>query len=285
MKTTLILLAVLLIAALVAIFTSPQAKQFVIGCAEKAFAQLTGHMHRQGMLLTVNFFSAEQTTINGPQFGQPLANRVKVNKLGARLRFAEFLYVAPSAGTAPAIADKIIWGKLPLGAKLVNHLTKLYWNTGTASCTLNLGDNVVPARHLAATAVTTTGSVVPEVSSLINAGIGDITTGSTQITNLKSVGAFQVGFNIAGTGIPLGAVIVGIDRNSKSCFISSPATATTAALAITTNGGGYEATDDTNSVANAFASTTDDATLISVVAGAQVANNQVLALKVAFAQD
>lgn len=232
-----------------------------------------------------NFYSAEQTIINGPAYGQPVATRVKVNKLGGRLRFAEFLFVAPSAGTAPAIADKIIWGKLPVGAKFVNHLSKMYWNTGTASCTLNLGDSVVPARHLAATAVTTTGSVVPEVSSLINAGVGDITTGSNQITNLKSGGSFQVGFNIVGTGIPLGAVITAVDRASKSCFISSNATATTASLAITTNGGGYEFTDDSNSVANAFASTTDDSTLISVVAGAQIANNQVLALKAAYVMD
>jgi len=231
------------------------------------------------------FYSAEQTIISGPAFGAPPSTRVKVNKLNARVRYFESLFVAPPSGAAPAIADKIVWGKLPLGARFLGHLSKLYWNTGTASCTLNLGDNIVPARHLAATAITATGGAVPEASALINTGVGDITTGSNQITNLKSVGAFQVGFNIAGTGIPLGAVITAIDRNSKSCWISSNATATTASLAITTNGGAYEATDDSNSVANAFASTTDDATLVSVVAGAQVANNQVIVLKGAYAQD
>jgi hypothetical protein len=36
---------------------------------------------------------------------------------------------------------------------------------------------------------------------------------------------------------------------------------------------------------NGFASTTDDCTLISVVAGAQVANNQAFTLKVAYVWD
>ena len=122
---------------------------------------------------------------------------------------------------------------------------------------------------------------------LVNAdsAIGNITTGSNQVINLKSVGAFQVGMNIVGTGIPLGAVITSIDRASKTCFISSNATATTASLAITTTGAGYEATDDSNTVGNLFNSATDDATLISVVAGAQVANNQVIVLKGAYVQD
>lgn len=231
------------------------------------------------------FYSNEQVVTNGPQFGLPPATRVKVNKMGGRVRFQEFTYVAPSAGTAPAIADKIVFGKLPLGARLVGHLSKLYWDTGTASCTLAIGDNIVAARHLAATAITTTGSAVPEAAALIITAVGDITTGSNQVINLKSVGAFQVGFKIVGTGIPTGSTITAIDRNGKTCTISSVATATTASLAITTTGGGYEATDDSNSVSNAFASTTDDATLIGTVAGAQVANNQVITLKVAYVQD
>lgn len=231
------------------------------------------------------FYADIQTTVNGPAYGQPVATRVKANKLNGRVRFFESLFVAPSSGTAPAIADKIVWGKLPLGSRFVGHLSKLYWNTGTASCTLNLGDNVVAARHLAATAITSTGNAVPEAAALINSGIGDITTGSNQIINLKSMGSFQVGFNIAGTGIPLGAVITAIDKLGKTCMISSNATATTATLAITTNGGGYEVTDDSNSAANLFASTTDDATLVSTVAGAQIANNQALVLKVAYVQD
>lgn len=231
------------------------------------------------------FYADLQTVINGPAFGQPLQTRVKVNKLQGRLRHFESTFVAPLSGTAPAIADKIVWGKLPLGSRIVGHNSKMYWNTGTASSTLNLGDNVVPARHLAATSVAATGSAVPEASALLNSGIGDITTNSNQVTNLKSVGSFQPGFNIAGTGIPLGATIISVDKLAKTATISANATATTAALAIVTAGGGYEVSDDSNAVANGFGSATDDATLISTVAGAQIANNQVIVLKVCFVQD
>ena len=231
------------------------------------------------------FFADLQTVINGQAFGQPINTRVKVNKLQGRLRHFEATFIAPASGTAPAIADKIVWGKLPLGARFVGHNSKMYWNTGTASSTLNLGDNVVPARHLAATAVAATGSAVPEASALLNSGLGDITANSNQVTNLKSVGSFQPGFNIAGTGIPLGAMITAVDKRAKSCTISFNATATTSQLAIVTAGGGYEVTDDSNTVGNNFASATDDATLISTVAGAQIANNQAIVLKVCFVQD
>lgn len=231
------------------------------------------------------FYADVPTIVNGPQYGQPPATRTKASKLGGRLRFAEFHYKAPASGTAPAIADKIIWGKLPVGARLVPHLSQLSWDTGTASCTVNLGDNIVPARHLAATAVTTTGSVIPAVSQLANAGTGNTVNGSNQVTALVSLGSFQVGFKITGTGIPAGTTILAIDRGGKSLTLSAAATADGTTVALSTAGGGYEFTDDTNSVANAFASTTDDATLVSVVAGAQIANNQSLVLKVAFVQD
>lgn len=232
-----------------------------------------------------NFFADVQTIVNGPAFGQPVATRLRPNKLGGRVRFAEFTYVAPSSGAAPAIGDKIYWGKLPLGARFVGHLSKMYWDTGTAASTLNLGDNVVPARHLAATSITATGSAVPEAAALINTGTGNTTNGSTQVTGLVSLGAFQVGFKIAGAGITAGATIVGVDPVGKSLTLSIAATATASTVALTTTGGGYMATDDSNTVANGFASTTDDATLVSTVAGAQVANNQVIVLKAAFVQD
>lgn len=232
-----------------------------------------------------NFYSDNQTVVNGPQFGQPLATRTKANKLGGRLRFAEFHYKAPATGTAPAIGDIIYWGKLPIGARLVPHLSQLSWDTGTASCTLNLGDNVVPARHLAATAVTTTGAAIPAVSQLANAGTGNTTNGSAIVQALVSQGSFQVGFKITGTGIPAGTVITAVDRASRTLTLSNAATADGTAVALSTAGGGYEATDDSNSVANGFASTTDDATLRSTVAGAQVANNQSIVLKVAYVQD
>jgi hypothetical protein len=231
------------------------------------------------------FYADIPTIVNGPAFGQPLANRLRANKLNGRIRHFEATYIAPAAGTAPAIGDKIYWGKLPLGARIIGHLSRLYWDTGTASCTMNLGDNVVAARHLAATAVTTTGSATPEVSALVNTGTGTTVIGSNQVTALVSLGSFQVGFKITGTGIPAGTTILGVDPVSKSLTLSAVATAAGTTVALTTAGGGYVATDDTNSVSNAYASTTDDATLVSTVAGAQVANNQAFVLKIAYVMD
>lgn len=232
-----------------------------------------------------NFYADIQTVVNGPAYGQPLVNRVKVNKMAGRLRYFEAMYQAPSSGTSPAIADKIYWGKLPVGARIIPYLSELRWTTGTASCTLNLGDSIVAARHLVATAITTAGAATPAASAMTQSGTGNITIGSTQITSLVSVGAFQVGLNIVGTGIPLGAYITAVDKVGKTCTISAAATATTSTLAITTNGGAYETTDDSNSIGNLFAGTLDDATLVSTVAGAQIANNQVLVLRVAYVQD
>jgi hypothetical protein len=63
------------------------------------------------------------------------------------------------------------------------------------------------------------------------------------------------------------------------------ATATNAAVTITVNGDSYETQDDSSNAANAYASATDDCTLISTVAGAQIANSQVLVLKVAYVTD
>ncbi len=231
------------------------------------------------------FYADIPTLVNGPAYGQPVQNRIKVNKLAGRIRYMEAMYQAPSSGTAPAIGDKIVWGKLPVPARIIPYLSELRWTTGTASCTLNLGDSIVAARHLVATAVTTAGAATPAASAISQTGTGNITTGSTQITGLVSVGAFQVGYNITGTGIPLGAYITGLDKVGKTCTISAAATATTSTLAITTNGGAYETSDDSNSIANLYAGTLDDATLVSVVAGAQIANNQVLVLRIAYVQD
>lgn len=222
-----------------------------------------------------------QSTINNTQ----IPNRFKANRLNGRIRHFEAMYVAPSAGAVPAIGDKIVWGKLPAKARIIGHLSKLYWTTGTAACTLNLGDNIVAARHLAATAITTAGGVIPEASAIINSAVGDITLGSNVIANVKSIGAFSIGSNVVGTGIPLGSVVTSIDYTGKNVTISAVATATTATLAITANGSGYETQDDSNNVANGFVSTTDDCTLVSTVAGAQIANNQVLTLKIAYVTD
>jgi hypothetical protein len=232
-----------------------------------------------------NFFADIQVTANGPAFGQPLVNRVKTNRLNGRIRYFESQYIAPAAGAAPAIADKIYWGKLPVGARIIGHLSKLYWDAGTAACTLNLGDNMAPARHLAATAVTALGNAVPEASALVNSAIANVTINTNVIFVTSGFGAFGIGNKVVGTGIPAGTTVTGIDVVGRSVSLSANATATNAAVAITVSGDGYVISEDSNNAANAFGSTTDDATLVSTVAGAQVANNQALCLKIAYVTD
>ncbi len=161
-------------------------------------------------------YSDLQTTVNGPASGMPPATRIKANKLNGRIRFFEATYTAP-ASSPPAIGDKIIWGKLPQKARIIGHLSKLYWGNGAASCTLNLGDNVLGSRHMPGTSVTTAGSAVLEAQAA--------------------------------------------------------------------NGAVFETSDDTNSVANGFLSTTDDCTLVSTVFSAAIAVNQVFTLKVAYVTD
>ena len=115
------------------------------------------------------------------------------------------------------IGEKIFWGKLPVGARPIGYLGRLEWAAGAAATTLNVGDNVSAARHLAATAVTAAGSATPSVAGA--------------------------------------------------------------------NGAIFEATDDTNSVGNGFSSTTDNCTLVSVVAGATVQTGQVITLTMPYVQD
>src|SRR5437016_3894289 len=162
------------------------------------------------------FIADLQNTINPPAFGQPLVNKLKANKFNGRIRIFEATYVAPSSGTAPAIADVIIWGKLPVKARILGHMSKLYWNTGTASCTLNLGDSLVAARHLAATAINATGSAIPEAAALIQTTVADVTISTNTLTNVKSIGGYQLGAIITGTGLAAGTVVTGIDYNSKT---------------------------------------------------------------------
>jgi hypothetical protein len=232
------------------------------------------------------YISVEQTTINPPSYGQPLLNRVKANKFGGRLRFAEFMFVVP-AGTL-AIADKIVWGKLPVKSRIIGHLSRMVFTAGTASSTLNLGDNVVPARHLAATSVASAGSAVPTAAEQACAGVGNTTNGSNQVTLTASLGAPQVGALVSGTGIPSNTTVVAISANSAGTLtvtLSSAATATNTGTALTFTGGAYETQDDSNSPQNNYGSSTDDCTLTSVVAGAVLAAGQVITLKVAYVND
>ena len=160
-----------------------------------------------------NVFSAEVAAFASPSYGNNPTTRVKANKSGGRLR----VFQATHTVVAAAIGDKIIWGKLPVKARVLGWLSRLEWSTGAASSTLNLGDNVTAARHLAATAVTTAGSATPSVSGAAGAS--------------------------------------------------------------------FETSDDSNTVANAYGSTTDDCTLISTVAGAALQAGQVITLTVVYVTD
>jgi hypothetical protein len=261
-------------------------KSVLSSVGERLYVGVTQWMHRQGLMLSVLFY-ADVPIQEDQNVGTavPPTQRLKVNRAHGRVRYKEFLFIAPSSGTAPAIADKIVWGKLPKRARFIGNMSKLYFNAGTASCTINLGDNLVAARHLAATSIAALGNAVPEAASLVSTTTGDIVIGSNQISDLRSMGGIQLGNLIVGTGIPLGSKITGVDFAAKTCTISNVATATTGDLAITVTGLNYEVSDDSNSAANAYASATDDSTLISTVAGAQVANNQVIKLIAAYVMD
>ncbi len=252
---------------------------------ERLHSGLMRSLARMGFMQYANFPADLQATVDGPAYGFPPATRAKVNRQNGRVRYFNAVYRAPASGAAPAIADKIVWGKLPVGARILGHLSRLDFHTGTASCTLNLGDQFVAASHLAATAITATGSATPSAATFTTTAVADVTINSTTLSGVKSLGAFTVGGIVTGTGIPTGAYVTAVDKQAKTVTISAAATATNAAVTITTFGAPFETSDDTSNIANAYASTTDDCTLISTVAGAQIANNQMLSLQIAYVCD
>lgn len=131
-----------------------------------------------------NWFSTQVTSQNA---SPPV--RVKVNLNHGRIRFACGLF--PATNPAPAIADIIYFVRLPVGARILGFMSRLSWNAGTASSTMNLGDNVTVARHLAATAINAAGNATPSVvtDSLGTApnetsdGSRDLATGVPSATN------------------------------------------------------------------------------------------------------
>jgi hypothetical protein len=163
MKTILLSLALVAFAMAVLIGWQP-IKQFAIDSARAVHNIVTGYMARQGLLLCATYYSTEQTTLNGPMYGNAPATRLKANKQGGRIRIFEATYTVPVGGIA--VADKIVWGKLPVKARTLGHLARLRWSAGAASQTLNLGDNASAARHLAATSVTTAGTATPDAAEV-----------------------------------------------------------------------------------------------------------------------
>lgn len=101
-----------------------------------------------------NFFSTEVTNLTATP---PV--RVKVNRLHGRIRFAMGLWAANAV--APQIADILYFVRLPVGVRILGFLSRLSFNAGTAASTMNLGDNVTVARHLAATAINAAGNATP----------------------------------------------------------------------------------------------------------------------------
>lgn len=212
-----------------------------------------------------------------------------VHQEHGRIRRFESLFQAPASGTTPAIADRIIWGRLPLGALLLPHLSVVNYNTGTASCTINLGDNTAATRHMTATAINATGSTLPTGASFQKACVADVESGSFTLSNIKGMGALSVGDLVTGTGIPAASTISAIDIPNRTATFTNlagiPASATNAAVAVTSTGHNYRVSDNSANADNGYVSTTDDATLISVVAGAQVANNQMIRVIMAYVMD
>lgn len=126
--------------------------------------------------------------------------RVKVNRLNGRVRWFEATYTAPATGM-PAIADTITWGSLPIGARVLGHLSQLNWSTGTASSTLNVGDAASAARHLAATAITTAGVATPQAQSASGAQFETSDASSAATNNCTLIST------IAGAGLAASQVL------------------------------------------------------------------------------
>jgi hypothetical protein len=126
--------------------------------------------------------------------------RSKANKQHGVIRYFESTYTAPAAG-APAIADTIEWGTLPVGARIIGSLSSLNCSVGTASCTLNVGDSASAARHLAASSVATAA-----VFTLVNPANGAATfetsdASGTATDNCKLIST------VAGAAIAVNQVI------------------------------------------------------------------------------
>lgn len=145
------------------------------------------------------FYSGEVTQLNATP-----PTKVKVNKLQARIRYALGLYTAPA--TNPQIADTIALVRIPKGARVLGHLCQLNWSAGTAAETLNLGDAVTAARHLAATAATAAGVAIPQAASASGASFetSDDTTSAGDPTATNNC---DIRSTVAGAVVAVGQVI------------------------------------------------------------------------------
>ena len=124
---------------------------------------------------------------------------VKPNLQGADIQVLVSTYTVPAGGVA--IDDKISWGLLPFGARLMPG-TKLYFGAGAASSTINLGDPVSAARYLAATSVASAGSAVAE-AQFANGALFEVTVAQQGLATDQS----ELLSTVAGAALQAGQVI------------------------------------------------------------------------------
>lgn len=125
---------------------------------------------------------------------------VKGNQQDGEVRTFVSTYTVP-ATLMPGIAEYISFGFLPMGARLLP-ISKLYFSAGAASSTLNLGDPAAPARYLAATAITTAGSVVAE-AAYANGALPEVDVVAVGLATDKS----EIRGTVAGATLLAGQVI------------------------------------------------------------------------------
>lgn len=118
--------------------------------------------------------------------------RIKVNKQHGSIRYFESTYDAAVSG-APQIADTITWGDLPVGARVLSHLSQLSFSAGTASATATVGDAVSGNRHLAATSITSAGTadLTSNAAGIASYEITEATKTLTSTIAGAAVGASQ----------------------------------------------------------------------------------------------
>jgi hypothetical protein len=124
---------------------------------------------------------------------------VKPNQQGADIQILVSTYTVPAGGVP--IGDRISWGLLPFGARLMPG-TKLYFGAGAASSTINLGDTVSQARYLAATSVASAGSAVAE-AQFANGALFEISVAQKGLATDQS----ELLSTVAGAALQAGQVI------------------------------------------------------------------------------
>lgn len=124
---------------------------------------------------------------------------VKPNLQGADVQILVSTITVPVGGVA--IGDKISWGLLPFGARLMPG-TRLYFAAGTASSTINLGDPAAPARYMAATSVATAGSATAD-AQFTNGALFEVTVAQQGLVTDQS----ELLSTVAGAALLAGQVI------------------------------------------------------------------------------